>query len=91
MESAKGFIDDLASRLKNRVQLTTDGLKAYLEAVEGAFGNDIDYARLIKIYGSAGKSSPEKRYSPANYIESWAEPVTGKPERKHVSTSYVDR
>jgi len=91
MESAKTFIDDLAGRLANRVQLTTDGHRPYLAAVEDAFGNDIDYARLIKIYGTDGKSSPEKRYSPADYIESRAEGVTGSPDRNHVSTSYVER
>ena len=65
-QTAKQFMDDLASRLANRVQLTTDGHRAYLEAVEGAFGCNIDYAMLVKLYG--GDSEPEKRYSPAECI-----------------------
>ena len=65
-DAAMIFMDDLASRLANRVQLTSDGHKAYLEAVEGAFGSDIDYAMLVKLYGPSGES--EKRYSPAECI-----------------------
>lgn len=64
-EYAMWFMDDLAARLANRVQLTSDGHRAYLEAVEGAFGADVDYAQLVKLYGSLGGNSPEKRYSPA--------------------------
>ena len=88
-EIARFFIEDLASRLKHRVQLTTDGLKAYLEAVEGAFGADIDYAMLIKIYGL--DSEGEKRYSPAKIIETKNSVVTGMPDPKHISTSFVER
>jgi len=79
---------DLASRLKHRVQLTTDGLKAYLEAVEGAFGADIDYAQLIKIYG---KEQEEVRYSPAKCIGSYNEVITGDPFPPAISTSHVER
>lgn len=61
------FMQDLASRLANRVQLTTDGLKAYLEAVEAAFGSDIDFAQLVKIYGAASNQGPERKYSPENF------------------------
>ena len=88
-EAAKTFIDDLADRLANRVQLTTDGHRPYLEAIENAFGNDIDYARLIKIYGEI----PQKqvRYSPSKFVEAKCATVTGNPERKHVSTSFVER
>ena len=88
-EIARFFIEDLASRLKHRVQLTTDGLKAYLEAVEGAFGADIDYAMLIKIYGS--DSEGEKRYSPAKIKGIEEKRIVGNPNRKHISTSYVER
>ena len=88
-ECAKAFISDLASRLANRVQLTSDGLKAYVEAVEGAFGNDIDFAQLVKIYGA--DFSGEKRYSPAEYVASRKEVIRGNPDGKHVSTSYVER
>ena len=88
-EYAKQFINDLASRLAHRVQLTTDGHKPYLEAVEGAFGADIDYAMLIKLYGEAPGS--EKRYSPAQCIGSETRVIAGQPDQKHVSTSYVER
>ncbi len=88
LRSAKMFIDDLAGRLANRVQLTTDGLRAYLEAVEGAFGADIDYAQLVKIYGA---SQEEVRYSPAECLGCERRAVTGKPDPKHISTSYSER
>ena len=83
------LIQDLASRLKHRVQLTTDGLKAYLEAVEGVFGADIDYSMLIKLYGS--DSEGEKRYSPAKIISTEEKRIVGNPDPKHISTSYVER
>lgn len=86
--SAKMFINDLASRLASRVQLTSDGLKVYLEAVEGAFGCDIDYAVLIKIYES---SQEETRYSPAVCTSCERKPIMGNPDPKHISTSYVER
>src|ERR1039457_6590513 len=86
--SAKMFIDDLAGRLAHRVQLTTDGLKAYLEAVEGSFGCDIDYAQLIKIYGA---SQEEVRYSPAECLGCETKKISGNPDAKHISTSYVER
>ncbi len=82
------FMKDVADRLANRVQLTTDGLKAYLEAVEGVFGCDIDYAMLIKLYGA---SQEETRYSPAECVGTKCEAITGNPDRKHISTSYVER
>lgn len=88
-ETAKLFIDDLASRLKNRVQLTTDGHKAYIEAVEDSFGPDIDYAMLIKIYGSAPEE--EKRYSPAKIIDTERKKIMGNPDSQHISTSYAER
>ena len=84
-------MEDLASRFSHRVQLTTDGLKVYLDAVEGAFGADIDYAMLVKIYGESMEQRAEKRYSPAKYTGSKKEVVTGNPDRKHISTSYVER
>jgi hypothetical protein len=68
------------------VQLTTDGHKAYLEAVEGAFGADLDYAMLVKIYGESAEQKVEKRYSPAKYTGSKVEVITGNPNRKHIST-----
>jgi len=86
---AHEFIHDVASRLTSRVQLTTDGLKAYLEAVENAFGGDIDYAQLIKLYGPE-KAGPG-RYSPPQCIGCEEHAISGDPDRAHVSTSYVER
>jgi IS1 family transposase len=88
-QSAIAMMDDLRSRLANRVQLTTDGHKAYLEAVEGAFGGDVDYAQLIKMYGPS--PTPAGRYSPAECTGIKKVRVEGDPDRKHVSTSYVER
>ena len=87
---AHAFINDLASRLANRVQLTSDGLKAYLEAVEGAFGADVDYAQLVKLYGAAPDSA-KGRYSPAECTGAIKTRVEGEPDEKHISTSYVER
>lgn len=89
--SAKLFIEDLAGRLAHRVQLTTDGLKAYLWAVEDAFGKDIDYAQLIKLYGNAGEEGTKGKYSPAECTGAIKERIQGNPDMKHVSTSYVER
>lgn len=89
-EYAMAFMDDLRSRLANRVQLTTDGHKAYLEAVEGAFGGDIDYAMLVKLYGAAPESF-KGRYSPAECIGARKDRIEGTPDKEHVSTSYVER
>jgi IS1 family transposase len=86
---AMAFMDDLQSRLANRVQLTSDGHRAYLEAVEGAFGADVDYAQLVKLYGAPAEG--EKRYSPAECIGIKKTPIEGKPDPKHISTSYVER
>ena len=88
-EYAMEFMDDLRDRLANRVQLTTDGHRAYLRAVEEAFGEDIDYAMLVKLYGEAPDA--EKRYSPAECIGARKERITGKPERDMVRTSHVER
>ena len=89
-ETAKFFIDDLAMRLATRVQLTSDGLKAYLEAVEGAFGADVDYAQLVKIYGDSPESA-KGRYSPAECTGITKTVIEGTPDEKHISTSYVER
>jgi IS1 family transposase len=90
-EAAMFFTDNLAKRLANRVQLTSDGHKPYLEAVEGAFGADIDYAMLVKLYGVTEGKGPEKRYSPAQCIGARKQVVEGKPDKSKVSTSYVER
>jgi IS1 family transposase/predicted HTH domain antitoxin len=91
--TASAFIRDLADRLSTRVQLTTDGHRVYLEAVEGAFGSAIDYAMLIKMYqGDSGKNTPaERRYSPATCIGSREQVITGSPDPAHISTSFVER
>jgi len=87
---AIAFMDDLRSSLANRVQLTSDGHRAYLEAVEGAFGGDIDYAMLVKMYG-VGPDSTKGRYSPAECIGTRKRQIEGDPDPKHVSTSYAER
>jgi IS1 family transposase len=86
---ASEFMHDVAARLTNRVQLTTDGHKAYLGAVEDAFGADIGYAQLVKLYGEA--PGPAGRYSPADCIGIKETRVEGRPDPAHISTSYVER
>ncbi len=88
-ESATAFAKDLASRLANRVQITSDGHKAYLDAVDAAFGWDVDYSMLIKLYGNDPEG--QKRYSPAKCTGCKKEPIMGMPDPKHISTSYVER
>jgi 3-methyladenine DNA glycosylase/8-oxoguanine DNA glycosylase len=88
-EAAIIFMDDLKSRLANRVQLTSDGHKAYLEAVEGAFGADVDYAQLVKLYGESPDA--EKWYSPAVCIGAHKNPIEGNPDPKYISTSFAER
>jgi IS1 family transposase len=91
-EYALALMDDVRDRLASRVQLTTDGHGPYLRAVEEAFGADIDYSMLIKLYG-APPSSPEaaRRYSPSECVGTRKASIVGKPDPKHVSTSYVER
>ncbi len=91
-ETANFFMDDLASRLANRVQLTTDGHSVYLDAVAGAFAGEIDYGMLIKLYGGeAAATTPERKYSPAECVGARKVPISGAPTRKHISTSHVER
>ena len=89
-EDATIFINDLAPRFASRVQLTSDGHRPYLEAIEGAFGADIDYAMLVKTYG-ASPDSAKGRYSPADCTGAIKTPIMGKPDAKHISTSFVER
>ncbi|MCY3725015.1 MAG: IS1 family transposase, partial [Rhodobacteraceae bacterium] len=89
--TALEFIDDLRYRLANRVQLTTDGHRAYLEAVEAVFGGEIDYAMLIKLYGNSPEDTPERKYSPSECTGTRIEVVEGLPDPDHISTSYVER
>lgn len=90
-EAAMEFMDDLAPRLAHRVQLTSDGHKPYLEAVEGAFGGDIDYAMLIKHYGPLPEQTAARRYSPAECTGISIKTVEGRPNPNYISTSYVER
>jgi IS1 family transposase len=83
------FVCDLSSRLANRVQITSDGHRAYLEAVEAGFGADVDYAQLVKLYGEI--PHPAGRYSPAQIQGTKTFCCTGDPDPKHISTSYVER
>lgn len=87
--TAYTFINDLAGRLSNRVQLTSDGLKLYLRAVDDVFGTNIDYAMLVKMYGES--SEGQKRYSPAECVGCERKVIKGNPDPDHISTSYVER
>jgi IS1 family transposase len=88
---ANAFISDLAYRLKNRVQLTSDGHKPYLSAVEDAFGGEIDYAMLVKQYGTPAEDVGDHRYSPSEVTGCKIEVIEGSPDPKHISTSYAER
>jgi IS1 family transposase len=87
--TATEFMQDVAGRISNRVQITTDGHRMYLQAVEDAFGANVDYAQIAKIYGTAPEA--ETRYSPAECIGCERKPIQGNPDPRHVSTSYVER
>jgi IS1 family transposase len=87
--TAMPFMQDVASRLSNRIQLTTDGHRVYADAVEAAFGSEIDYAMLVKLYGAS--SDNESRYSPASCIGCRTGVLAGNPDSDHISTSYVER
>lgn len=88
-DTAIEFVSDLASRLRNRVQITTDGHRPYIEAIEGAFGGDVDYAMLVKVYGEAPEG--QRRYSPAVCTGCFGKRIEGKPDARHVSTSFAER
>jgi IS1 family transposase len=89
--SAWELMQDLSERLAGRVQLTTDGLSTYLEAVEGVFGADVDFAQLVKIYGPAQGDEHERRYSPGTCRGARKNPISGNPDRAHIATSYIER
>jgi len=88
---ANAFISDLAYRLRNRVQLTSDGHKTHLRAIEDAFGGDIDYAMLIKLYGKTGDEDETHRYSPSEVTGCCIDVIEGSPDPRHISTSYAER
>jgi IS1 family transposase len=89
--TANAFVSDVASRLRNRVQISCDALKAYVDAVELAFGADVDYGQIIKTYGQDDSQSPERKYSPPEVLSTEKRIVTGSPEMGLASTSYVER
>jgi IS1 family transposase len=89
LATAKDFVEDIAKRVRGRVQITTDALRTYLNVIEDAFGADCDYSQLHKIYGAPLEN--ETRYSPATCIGCEMKTVTGNPDPKHVSTSFVER
>jgi IS1 family transposase len=89
-EWANEFMKDVASRLTMRVQITSDGQRAYAEAVEGAFGMDVDYAMLIKLYGAPSEKY-DSRYSPSGLIGTPTATLSGNPDPRHISTSFVER
>ena len=90
-QAAWEFLTDLRTRLANRVQLTSDGHKAYLIGVAGSFGDDVDFAQLVKIYGKEGSESGVRRYSPPECIGAVPHAVYGNPDPKHISTSFAER
>lgn len=90
-ETGTDFMRDLAFRLAQRVQLTTDGFPGYLRAVSTAFGDNVDYAQLVKVYESPNPKTPERRYSPAVCVGAHKDRINGKPDVRHVSTSHVER
>lgn len=90
-EYALAFMDDLRQRLATRVQLTTDGHKPYLRAVEESFGNDVDYGMLVKMYGDGGGTSAQAKYSPPPCIGARRDVITGRPDDRYISTSHAER
>ena len=90
-EAAYHFMHDLAGRMASRIQMTTDGHKPYIRAVEDAFGEDIDFAQLVKIYGKSYNNTPQARYSPAQCMGARKAKIMGKPDFAHVSTSICER
>jgi len=89
--TANALTTDLASRLKNRVQISSDALRAYVEAVELAFGADVDFAQIVKTYVNDDSNIPERRYSPADFVITEKKAITGHPDMRLASTSYIER
>lgn len=88
--TAKAFVEDVAGRMRNRVQISTDGLHAYVEAIENAFGANVDYAQIVKIYGK-DEPNGHRRYSAPEIISSEKKVISGKPDERLISTSYIER
>ena len=90
--TAKAFVNDVAGRLKNRVQISSDGLRAYVDSVEQVFGTEVDYAQIVKTYvADSGSSNPERKYSPPRIGSAEKFPIMGNPNKDLISTSYVER
>jgi IS1 family transposase len=89
--TANAFVDDVASRLRNRVQISADALRAYVDAVELAFGADVDFAQIIKTYAADSTNTPERKYSPSEVVSVEKRPVSGSPDMRLASTSYIER
>jgi IS1 family transposase len=90
-EMANEFVQDVANRMANRVQISTDALRAYVEAVEQSFGADVDYGQIVKVYVHDGGHHPERHYSAPSFAKAMRRPVSGNPDMRNVSTSYVER
>jgi IS1 family transposase len=89
--TANAFVKDIASRVRNRVQISTDALGAYGEAIEQAFGADVDYGQIVKVYVHDAAQHPERKYSAPSFASAYRRPIAGNPEIKLVSTSHVER
>lgn len=89
--TANAFMNDLSARLRNRVQISSDGLRAYVDAVEEAFGTDVDYGQIVKTYAAVETKAPQRRYSPPELISVTKNSIMGDPEDALISTSYVER
>lgn len=89
--TANAFVQDVADRMRNRVQISTDGLGAYVKAIESAFGGSVDYAQIIKTYGQEEAANNNRRYSPPQFVSCDKRVITGDPECDLISTSYVER
>jgi len=90
-ETANAFVQDIANRVRNRVQISTDALGAYGEAVERAFGADVDYGQIVKVYTHDGAQHPERKYSAPHFASAYRRPIAGNPEREFISTSHIER
>src|SRR5438552_668239 len=90
-ETANAFVQDIANRVRNRVQISTDALGAYGEAIERAFGADVDYGQIVKVYVHDSAHHPERQYSARSFASAYRRPIAGNPEMELVSTSHVER
>lgn len=90
-EVANEFVQDVANRMANRVQISTDALRAYVEAVEQSFGADVDYGQIVKVYVHDGGNHPERHYSAPSFAKAMRSSISGSPDMRNVSTSYVER